>query len=330
MRTEMVFDGGRLHILPLKEISTALGGSPSVENGWEPAGGITSASVEVTSLEIGDMVSGAMDVDPDGTSASIDLGSVGPGRLLVSGKFASSNTGTSEVFGGFTYYHTPFASSASPAARTAAPAIAAVKKAFSRACLVVAALTALAAAAHAAEPERKHVEKVIYSETDAVPPLRVDQPCECGPDCECGADCRCESAALFAVADKEATAAKVAAGRSLRRTAMRIALKSQARKVRRAGDAELASKIQAVLDDDEAMADLDAALLAESISYRAVGEFPDGLLKILDWFRENGDWLIAFIKQIIDMLVAQNQIAPPATWADVPAGWQELPLATAC
>ncbi len=121
MRVEMVFDGGRLNVLPLKEISTPTLGSPSVENGYELAGGITGGTVEVSSLETGSVDAGPLVVDPDGTSASIELVAVGPGRVLVSGKVSLASTGTSEVFGGFTHYHPPLASSADPSARTSAP-----------------------------------------------------------------------------------------------------------------------------------------------------------------------------------------------------------------
>lgn len=118
MRIEMLFDGGRLHVLPLKTYTVPALGSHTVENGYDLAGGIASGMVEISSLEDGSVDSGPMVVDPDGGSASLELVNVQPGRVLVSGKLLLNSTGTVEVFGGFVHYHAPAMNAAASPVRS--------------------------------------------------------------------------------------------------------------------------------------------------------------------------------------------------------------------
>lgn len=316
MRTELVFDGGRLHVLPLKETSTPLVGSPSVENGFELAGGITGGTVVVTSLENGNVDGGPLVVDPDGTSASIELVGVGPGRVLVSGKVSLSSTGTSEVFGGFTHWHQPVAAaSADPAAGTCTPAITVAKKVFAPACVM---LACLFAAVPATAGEATH------SLTDGRPTV-----CQCGPECACGDDCRCTTVAL--AGEAEVAAVAESSGGNARRAALKMFLRRQATKAALRGDRAKARQLREALNDDDALDSIVDSIDADeklSLPVSADGAIVDQIIKLLQWLIDNADAIIAIVMKIIPLFADPAQ--PAAALLDTPAGCSEWPLVLAC
>lgn len=107
------------------------------------------------------------------------------------------------------------------------------------------------------------------------------------------------------MSDLSEAAAEVAAGGGVRRAALRMFIRRSARKAARAGDHDTARTLRSALDNDDALDSVLDALDAEGLAPPPSGDgaIVDQIIKLLQWFVDHADEIIAIVMKIIPLFM---------------------------